>query len=78
VIPDYRPEVNDALPDPLPAARREETQPTMNSAPRASDAEQVIQHLTEFLHPEVVFEFLPLAPGRGQHPATARPHGACT
>lgn len=29
----------------------------------APDVEQVIQHLTEFLHPEVVFEFLPMRPG---------------
>ena len=29
----------------------------------ASDAEQVIRHLTEVLHPEVVFEYLPMQPG---------------
>ncbi|NUT60573.1 hypothetical protein [Herbaspirillum sp. C9C3] len=29
----------------------------------APDVEQVVQHLTEFLHPEVLFEFLPMRPG---------------
>ncbi|ADJ63048.1 hypothetical protein G5B88_07760 [Herbaspirillum seropedicae] len=29
----------------------------------APDLEQVILHLTEFLHPEVVYEFLPVQPG---------------
>ncbi|UIN22947.1 hypothetical protein [Herbaspirillum frisingense] len=29
----------------------------------APDTELVIRHLTEFLHPEVMFEFLPVQPG---------------
>lgn len=44
--------------------RDEETPAHHEFSTEASDPEQVIQHLTEFLHPEVVFEFLPPGPGQ--------------
>lgn len=42
--------------------REEETPAHHEFSADTADTEQVIQHLTEFLHPEVIFEFLPVQP----------------
>ncbi|BEV14640.1 hypothetical protein HBDW_14280 [Herbaspirillum sp. DW155] len=43
--------------------REEETPAHHEFSTDASDTEQVILHLTAFLHPEVIFEFLPVQAG---------------
>lgn len=43
--------------------REEQTPAHHEFSTDAADTEQVILHLTEFLHPEVIFEFLPVQPG---------------